>query len=403
MVKHERCLLTLLIAAAVGCGSTGGSTDDTVADAAEVDRDVAPTSTCDGSGERCVDDWGVDICPTDTGYPGDGLSICQPAAGTGMLFHYGPRDYDDPEEIEKYMLPAGGEDENCVFVETTNDKPVYLNSYHARMRPGSHHLIVTVVDSLDPGVELGEPVSCNQSGAIGSRWLLASQDPQLDIGTTGGDFDGAPAQPGDPDYAAGTKIPPRSILRIDMHYLNPTDQPILREAWLYVNEVAEEDVEVSVDMITFLQSSINVPPNTTGTTTGIGSCSAPTERYVGLVTGHFHENGTRFTIWATRDGKREKVYETFDWESPGNGVYMDRADNPPLGDPGAPWGADSGYLRLAPGDSLDWQCEFDNPTDEVVGRGDQGRDQMCNLFGFYYPSDGDVWTCGCVGELCAGI
>ena len=157
-----------------------------------------------------------------------------------------------------------------------------------------------------------------------------------------------------------------------------------------------------MDMITWYQGVINVPPMSTGTSTPISKCRAPTDRYLGLVTGHFHENGTRVTVWhEPQDGEVRKIYETFNWEDPGNAVYSSRTDNPSMDALSAgEWGAESGYIHVKAGDVVSFQCEFDNPTDTTVAFGDTGVDQMCNIFGFYYPTDGDVWNCVCAGNLC---
>ena len=130
----------------------------------------------------------------------------------------------------------------------------------------------------------------------------------------------------------------------------------------------------------------------------------PTDRYLGLVTGHFHENGTRFTVWHEPAGQDPvKIYETHNWEDPGNGAFTDSIENPPLDDLAlGDWGATSGYLQLKAGDFVNFQCEFNNPTDTPVATGDTGKDQMCNVFGFYFPTAGDTWDCECLGAFCLG-
>jgi len=375
-----------------------------------VEEQVEETPTHDAQGRpycgdgvegACVDEWGAHLCGIDTGWPGDELALCERDEGDGFIMHYGPKDYDDPEEIAKYTLEAGGEDENCVYIQTPNTEDIYVDQFHGRMRPGSHHLIVTIVDDAGPDLVLNEPIPCNQADAVGLRWLLGSQDPKIDVAAGGGGSKLAAAVEGDPDFGAATMIPANAILRIDMHYLNSSDREILRESWISVNEVPKEDVEVQIDMITWYQGAISVPPQSTGVETGIARCRVPSDRYLGLVTGHFHENGTRFTVWhEPQGGDQVKIYETFDWEDPGNAAYADRYENPQMGDPASDWGAESGYIHVKAGDVVSFQCEFDNPTDTTVNLGDTGSDQMCNVFGFYYPSDGDVWNCACVGALC---
>ena len=79
-----------------------------------------------------------------------------------MLLHYGPKDYNDPAEVAKYILPAGGEEENCIIAHTPNTTEVHTKGYNGRMRPNSHHLIVTtlkddVPDSDGPIPARSEP------------------------------------------------------------------------------------------------------------------------------------------------------------------------------------------------------------------------------------------------------
>lgn len=356
---------------------------------------------CNGeSTERCTDKYGLEVCPVDSGFPGDGLAPCTDIENT-MVLHYGPKDYNDPDEVKKFILPAGGEDENCVFVESPNTEEVYLGTYHGRMRPNSHHLIVTLWDQLPDGVELGEVVSCDQTSGVGTRWLLGSQDPQIDLARGGAAIGAREAKPTEPDYKLGTRLPPKQIMRIDMHYLNPTQKELLREGWVFLELVPKEDVKTTVDMITFFQGSISVPPGATNVETAIGKCVAPSDRYVGLVTGHFHQNGTRFSVWHTNTaGDTNLVYETYDWENPGNAYYTDRMANPKVDAETSQWGATSGYLHVKKGESISFQCEYDNPTEKAITLGETGSDQMCNVFGMYFPSDGDNWNCFCLGGAC---
>lgn len=358
---------------------------------------------CKDGMDRCTDQFGAPLCPVHSGYDGDDLAVCQPKDLTeGILLHYGPKDYNNPEEINKYKLAAYGENENCVYVRTTNTEPVWIDTFHGRMRPESHHLIVTIAPSWPEGVVEGEPVDCDQSEAFGSRWLLGSQDDQIDLEVQGQLPGSLAAKPGDPEYGAGQVVQPNSILRIDMHYVNGTDKDILREGWVYLKAVPAADVVTPVDMITFFQGSISVPPNSKGTVTARGRCEVPSDRYVGMVTGHFHKNGTRFSVWyEPAGGTPTLIYQTRDWDTPGNAWFTPRITNPVIDDNNI-WGAASGYIHVKPGDYISFECEFDNPTSTPVSFGELGRDQMCNVFGVYYPSNGDVWNCGCAGTLCFG-
>jgi hypothetical protein len=384
----------------VGCSDSGSEGDEVNNNS----RDQAPEG-CQPGEARCVDSRGAALCPAKTGYDGDSLQLCTPASEQeGVLLHYGATRPDgtlDESQVAKYLLPPGGEMEECVYVRSTNTQEMYIDAYLGRLRPNSHHLIVTMLDeSAAEGIVLNEPAPCSQIELFSSNWLLGSQDPQIDVFVEGTTATSAKAKPGDPEFGLGQLIKPNQVMRIDAHYINPTDKPILREAWVYLRAVPKEKVVQTVDMVTFFQTAISVPPNSTGTVTSRGACKAPTDRHVALLTGHFHEYGKRFTIWWNKsDGTTEEVYNTFDWDTPGNGFYNYRVKNPTIEAKGI-WGARSGYIDMKAGESLSFECEFDNPSDQTVRLGELGKDQMCNVFGLYYPTDGNQWRCNCVGTVC---
>jgi len=393
-----RPLVSVLGLIAVAGFSLGCSSSD---DAENQNLTVDPKTGlkfCDPAkrtSEPCVDDKGAVLCLANSGYDGDDLAMCNPDPSRGMLLHYGPTNYDDQAEVSKYTLAAGGEEENCIIAHTPNTERVYTKGYNGRMRPNSHHLIVTVLGKDQP--DSNGPVPCAIGSQVGTRWLLGSQDPQIDVSVAGA---GAPPEPGEPDYHLGQIVEPNTPIRFDMHYINSTSQEILKEGWVFLEYAEPNEVDTMVDMITFFQGEISVPPRGSSETKR-AACTAPTRRNVGLITGHFHQNGTRFSVWK-RDlqGNEALVYETYDWEDPGNLWYRPKSPNTPPDPVRKKHGGHSGFLTVEPGEALIYQCAFENPTDETIKLGELGRDQMCNVFGMYYPSDGNVWSCACLGEGC---
>jgi hypothetical protein len=79
---------------------------------------------------------------------------------------------------------------------------------------------------------------------------------------------------------------------------------------------------------------------------------------------------------------------------PGNAVFRNAVENPalPLG-PGQAWGAKSGYVKVAPGETISFECEYHNNLAETVRFGETSHDKMCNVFGHYNPSAGGMWDC----------
>ena len=96
--------------------------------------------------EPCVDEKGAVLCMANSGYRRRRARDVQPGSDAkGMLLHYGPKNYDDRPRSLSTRLPAGGEEENCVIAHTPNTTEVSWTNYNGRMRPNSHHLIVTML------------------------------------------------------------------------------------------------------------------------------------------------------------------------------------------------------------------------------------------------------------------
>jgi len=391
------CAATLSLA----CGGPAAHPGD--ATGAQIDPatglPICPTDPAKQTSDACVDGSGGVRCKASSGFAGDELALCQPSADEGMLFHYGPKDYSDPAQVALFTLDAGGEDETCTFVHSPNTAERFVKSYHGRLRPHSHHLIVTTIDH--EVADDDSPVKCTPTDVVGARWLVGAQSPIMDVTMGGAATGNAKPIPTDPDYQLAQKIPAQVPMRLDLHYVNVTDQPILKEAWVSFDYAKSYEVKNLVDMITFFQGSINVPPHGSQTT-AMAQCTAPTDRYVALLTGHFHKTGTRFTVDYTHaDGTVEKVYETFSWSEPGNLYYRNGVAIEPSDATTKRMGGDHpGYLHLKAGESLSFQCEFDNQTDKAVRLGETSGDEMCNTFGMFYPTAGNVWSCTCLAEKC---
>ena len=83
-------------------------------------------------------------------YKGDQDCILPPPAGQGFQLHYGPADYDDPNELSKYVINPGQEDNIFVPETTPNTTQIYYYKRQYRLRPGSHHLIVSEGSAGNP-------------------------------------------------------------------------------------------------------------------------------------------------------------------------------------------------------------------------------------------------------------
>ena len=112
-----------------------------------------------------------------------------------------------------------------------------------------------------------------------------------------------------------------------------------------------------------------------------GNTSDHEVKNIMALTGHYHFRGVRYRIWRTlADGTRgELVYEQDGYADPKFQQY-------------AP-----GELVLQPGEGLEWECTWQNDSDQTFLFGPNTEiNEHCNLFGFYYPTDTPLESMDCV-------
>jgi hypothetical protein len=177
-------------------------------------------------------------------------------------------------------------------------------------------------------------------------------------------------------------------LAFEMHYVNPSDQAILREAWVNLmhNEVPEAN-RVILGAPFLIGAQFSVPPQTTQVvnykqTIAPGPDNGPQDLRMVSFFGHRHASTSRFSIWLDRDGTRDLVYEDYDWSEAREFFYNSVIENPSPDPASATSGAASGQLFMKTGDVLEWECEITNTLNEnlTFGNGVYVK-EMCNVFG----------------------
>jgi hypothetical protein len=361
--------MALALAFLAGCGSDAKS------------GDPAPSGNPGPSGDAGKPvNPGAMPCNIKSGYAGDEYCILPPDPSKGMQLRYGPKNYDDPEEVAKYLLMPGAEKTDCIFVKTPNDVEVFHAQYHGRMRPGSHHLLVFTRSSPMPD-SVG-PEACNQG--TDSAMILGAQTPSIDIDNTRGV---APENEGN-----AQRLSPHAQAVIQVHYLNTSSEPILREAWANVIYRDPSTVKTLTDPIFFLAGlGANIRPGTTHVSRG--QATASREMRLISATGHYHAHTVRFSAWSVIGGERNQILEDYDWHEPSMFTYDSIRMNPAWNPAERKAGASSGNLNLNAGDKIEWECEVVNNGTVPLRFGNAVETaEMCNMFGTYAPSMGGPWS-----------
>ena len=277
------------------------------------------------------------------------------------------------------MLQPGQERTDCFWLVSPNNAEVFLSEYHATMRPGSHHMIVSAEDGSHPG-GLG---ACETG--LASRLLVGSSTARKDFPD--------PNVVVPENVGLAMKLGARTTISFQMHYINTGTRPILREAW--VNFVYKDPATVTtlVDPLFLVAGTLtSIAPRTNHTTRG--SCASPADLRVVEVHGHYHAHTVRLSAWRVAAGQRTLVYESYDWHEPASLQFDSGHKNPPPNPQGLVPGGHNGLLELKRGDRLEWECEVHNDSDATLRFTNQVfTGEMCILSGNYAPSFGGTWNC----------
>jgi hypothetical protein len=101
-------------------------------------------------------------------------------------------------------------------------------------------------------------------------------------------------------------------------------------------------------------------------------------------TGHYHFRGVEFEVYRVNvDGSLgERLYQHAGYNDPEFTQYK------------------STPLVLHAGEGIEWWCTYQNDTEETFEFGpNTQRNEHCNLFGFYYPTDAPQEAIDCVHKL----
>jgi hypothetical protein len=331
------------------------------------------TTACDDSTlasakEPCIK--GADPCNLHSGYAGDDYCIAPPPEGKGIQIHFGPSNYTDPAEVAKYLMQPNQEFNAYGLATIPGSGQHYYNYVQIRMRPGSHHLINTLVtgsEATPDGYIAGALGGCPGTpvGSFpGSQNLIRNMP--------------AGGKQAPENVGLGSSLPGGTRLCLNHHAYNFTaDGPILREIWINVWFVDEADVTQKTSSVTLSAGPyVGIAPHTkqvlkaTANITGTG-------RIIDMF-GHRHAATDRFAVWKND----ELVYDSWHWDESVAYDYDSDTINPAPKPDAKQDGATSGILPIKAGDKINIECDVNNTTDNTLTfKNELYTGEMCILFG----------------------
>jgi hypothetical protein len=301
----------------------------------------------------------MDECGLKTQYPGDEYCINAPPPDKGFQLHIGPTNYENPEA--KYLLQPGEENVINMTATSGNDKEVQYYYRQYRMRPGSHHVILTA-----------------DGQRIGGTQNLARDNPINGI---------IPPE----NMNVGLPLAARATITANMHFYNFTDKPLIRELWTnywYKDPGTVKETAKGIFSMTGVSAAVAHSHVVVG-----ASCPITGSGRALSLAGHRHLNNVRFSIWHTSGGQKTLVFDDYDSEHPASLEFNSLTTNPMPNPMLKTIGGTSGILDLKQGDTLDFECEIVNNTDKnFFGANEASDDEMCILTG---DSVGATVAAGC--------
>jgi hypothetical protein len=287
-------------------------------------------------------------------------SGCSDDATTPRGVDIPPPSYGVQLRTPRFPVPAGEEVQHCYWFKLPSDVDLEVVAFQIRYLEGSHHMNLFQTDQdFD---DHDAPCFTGVFSPMGTNGY------DLIVGSQTGNFDWKL-----PDGVA-FKLKARRQLMLQTHYVNAKTQAAPDGVGqVTVNLVAEKDTsKIRAHMGTMFANNVNVriPPRASRAFTT--SCTLPNDAHVAALTGHFHSRGKVFSVNLSPDGRtaNEEIYRSRAWDEPPFRVL----DTP----------------RFIPGGGgLQYTCEFQNNGDEEIVFGPKVEtNEHCNLFAYFYPSEG---------------
>jgi hypothetical protein len=185
-------------------------------------------------------------------------------------------------------------------------------------------------------------------------------------------------------YPAGMarRIRGTNGMRMQLHYLNTSQQPLTVQASIKLSPVDASTVTKWVAQLYLNRVYLSIPPGmnrTVTTTCAIPSVYGPIN-LIGAGS-HMHMRGIHF-VANTNTGV--KLLETDEWEEPPSVVY-----DPPI--------------AMNPDDAVTWTCTYNNETAQPITFGQSAsKNEMCIYIASYYTSSPDATQLECQARMPTG-
>jgi hypothetical protein len=317
----------------------------------------------------------IDADPTfKTKYAGDASCILPPPEELGTQIHIAPAGGDSPGKFE---LAPNAEVSSYYFVNASNTQARYYYRVNWRMRPGAHHMLVSMLDQdqADGWMDRGD-----MGSEFGGRGKSFGGSQRASVDRPQGTLDIPPENVG-----LGQQLSAHQQFCFNVHSINTTSAPLLREVWVNIWYVQDASVSKPIQTFAATGSPADMAIPAGQQVTREYKCVIPDATRIISIYGHYHAHGRHFGVWVAKpSGEKIAIYESFNWEDIPVYQYDSVSMNPKPNVAAQMDGASTGVLTLNKGDELHFRCEINNDSTRPLRFADEAiTGEMCIMFGSY--------------------
>jgi copper type II ascorbate-dependent monooxygenase-like protein len=248
-----------------------------------------------------------------------------------------------------WMMPAGQEGYYCVRYTAPED--LYIHAFRPIAPLGTHHTALAY--SLSYGADGTYPCKASDTGF---KLLFGS---------------GVGTEPYELPPGVAFKLPAGEQVVLNLHLYNAGDALLTGTSGIEIERIAPADVVHEADVIYAIDFKLQVPP---GASTTKGSCTIDADSTVFGTFPHMHKLGTHMTGIANHAGQST--------------VFHDR---PYAFEEQLNYNIDP--VELSHGDTVEYDCGYENTGTQTISFGDSTDDEMCVLGMYRYPAQDSASLC----------
>ncbi|MBA3818775.1 MAG: hypothetical protein H0X17_07780 [Deltaproteobacteria bacterium] len=257
------------------------------------------------------------------------------------------------------VIMPGQEITYCYYFRTPNTEPMAIKKWVSEMTPGSHHLIMFTTgttDKMPPGTISAANCGFGATGNSVPSWTYSAQTASATMELPTDDGTGKPL---------GIDIPASSAGFVQMHYFNPSDQPVTAHVTINAEALDAGAAYTKTAAFVTYNNNINIPAGATNDVETQTCDGPPAGTKFWLMSTHAHKQAIKTEVL---DGT-SMVFSSTDWEHPVAEKWM-----------AAP------FKTFASG-KVTYRCTYNNPNPYNISSGDSAAtDEMCMASGYFFPA-----------------